>query len=161
MAVKEPLVLKDAKLIFRNFAGKQQQYNSPGDRNFCVLLNQDVAEQAAKDGWNVKYLKPREEGDEPQAYLQVKVEYEKGRPPRCVMLSSKGSNDLGASEVELLDAVDIKRADVLIRPYNWSVNGNEGVKAYLKTIYVTINEDEIELMYSRELQAADPDEDEL
>ena len=156
----DTLLIKDARLIFRNFAGKQQQFNSPGDRNFCIILDDALAKGMAKDGWNVKYLKPRDEGDEPTPYIQVKVEYEKGRPPRCVIISSRGRNDLGASEVELLDAVDIKRADVMIRPYHWSVNGNEGVKAYLKTIYVTINEDELELMYSgNDLQPADEEDD--
>ena len=156
VAQGETLLIKDARLIFRNFAGKQQQFNNPGDRNFAILLDPDMAAGMAKDGWNVKHLKPREEGDEPQAYIQVKVEYEKGRPPRVVLVSSKGRNDLGASEVELIDAVDIKKADVLIRAYNWQVNDNTGTKAYLKTAFITMNEDELELLYS-DLQPADDD----
>lgn len=159
MTQNETLLIEDARLMFRNFAGKQQQFNNAGDRNFCVLLDPPLAEKLTKDGWNVKFLKPREEGDEPTPYIQVKVEYEKGRPPRCVLVSSKGRNDLGASEVEILDAIDIKKADILIRPYHWQVNENSGIKAYLKTAFITMNEDELELMYADDFHAADDDGD--
>lgn len=152
------LLIENARLIFRNFAGKEQQYNSAGDRNFCVLLEPELAAQMRKDGWNVKELKAREEGDEPQAYVQVTVNYGKGRPPRCVLVSSRGRSDLGPDEVEIFDWADIKQADIILRPYHWDVNGNQGIKAYLKTAFITINEDQLELKYA-ELQDADKDEE--
>ncbi len=57
--------IEDARLIFRNFTGKEGQYNNEGARNFSVILTDDVAVEMLRDGWNVKYLEPREEGEPP------------------------------------------------------------------------------------------------
>lgn len=141
------LTMEDARIIFRNFAGKEGQYNREGDRNFCVVLDPKVAEDMARDGWNIKSLRAREEGDEETPYIQVSVNF-KGRPPRAVMITSRGRTDLTEHEIEMLDWADIKTVDLIIRPYEWSVNGKSGVKAYLKSIFVTIDEDELELKYS-------------
>jgi len=56
--------IEDAELIFRNFSGKAGKYNVDGERNFAVLLPEDVAQQMLADDWNVKWLEPREEGKE-------------------------------------------------------------------------------------------------
>jgi hypothetical protein len=141
------VVMEGVRLIFKNFTGKEGQYNREGDRNFGVILPPDVAEQMLADGWNVKFLKAREEGDTEDAYLSVTVNF-KGRPPRCVIISSKGRTELGEDEVEMLDWVDIQNVDLIVRPYEWTVNGKSGVKAYLKSIFVTIEEDELELKYA-------------
>ena len=50
--------------------------------------------------------------------------------------------------METLDWVDILNVDLIVRPYEWSVNGKTGVKAYLQSIYVTIEEDPLEIKYS-------------
>lgn len=146
------VVMEGVKIIFRNFEGKEGQYNRAGDRNFAVLLDDDVAEAMAQDGWNVKWLKPREddadEGETPQAYLQVSVNFDKGRPPRVVMITSRGRTNLDESTVEMLDWADITNVDMIVRPYEWSVNGKTGIKAYLQSIYVTIEEDELERKYA-------------
>jgi hypothetical protein len=141
------VVIEDARIVFRNFAGKEGQFNREGDRNFCVIIPEDIAEMMKDDGWNVKQLKSREEGVPGDYYVQVSVGF-KGRPPNLFLISSKGRVQIGQYECDLLDWVDILKADLIIRPYNWSVNGNTGVKAYLKTLAVTMNEDYLELKYA-------------
>lgn len=150
MAQPGTVTINDARIVFRNFAGKEGPYNREGDRSFAVLLDEDVAVPMLEDGWNVKYLEPREEGDARQAYVNVSVSFDKGRPPRVVMISSQGRNQLGGDEVEILDWADIKKVDLILNPYSYVVNGKAGVKAYLKTMFVTINEDELEMRYAAE-----------
>lgn len=153
------LIMEDARIVFRNFAGAEGQYNREGDRNFCVLLDEDTAQMMMDDGWNVKRLKPREDAERGTAYIQVSVGF-KGRPPRMVMITSRGRVDLGEDECILLDWADILTVDLIIRPYHWNVNGRTGVKAYLKSIFVVINEDYLELKYNdvpvAELESAKP-----
>lgn len=150
------IVMEGVKIVFRNFAGKEGQYNREGDRNFAVLLDQQIAQDLANDGWNVKSLKPREdadEGEEEQAYLQVSVGYGKGRPPTVVIINQDGDRtNLDEQTVGELDWYDIQNVDLIVRPYNWEVNGKTGIKAYLKSIYVTIEEDELERKYPRNPQ---------
>lgn len=150
MAKQDNTVLMEGvRIIFRNFSGKEGQYNREGDRNFAVLLDDTVANAMAEDNWNVKWLKPRseEEGDVPQAYLPISVNF-KGRPPRIVLITSRGRTNLDESQVETLDWVDIINVDLIVRPYEWTVNSKSGVKAYLQSIYVTIEEDPLELKYN-------------
>jgi len=142
-----PLLMEDAPIVFRNFSGLEGKYNRAGDRNFCVLLDPKVAIQMEKDGWNVKALRSREEGDPERPYIQVSVGF-KNRPPLVVMVTSKGRTTLTESEVDLLDWVDIAKADLIIRPYNWEVSGKSGVKAYLKSLFITIDEDYLMLKYA-------------
>lgn len=133
---------------FRNFAGKEGRYNKEGDRNFCILLNPDDADELVKEGWNVRFLNPRDEGDEPVPYIQVKVGFGgKGRPPKVVMVTKRGKTQLDEESVNTLDWAEIEFADIAINPYHYTVNGKSGIKAYLKTMYVTIAEDEFEDQY--------------
>lgn len=142
------ILMEDMRIVFRNFAGKEGQYNREGDRNFAVLLDDPKwIKELEKKGWNIKYLKAREEGDEEQAYLPVTVSF-KGKPPLIVMITSRGRTNLNERECEVLDWADIRTVDLSVRPYEWSVNGKSGIKAYLKSIYVTIEEDALDLKYA-------------
>jgi hypothetical protein len=142
----QPIVLEDRKILFRNFSGEEGRFNAKGQRNFNVLLGQEEAEAMLKDGWNVKYLQPREEGDEAQPRLEVSVHFGKN-PPRVILITSKGKTPLDESMINLLDWAEIENVDMIVRPYEWEVSGRTGVKAYLKSIYVTIREDELEKKY--------------
>lgn len=144
------VVMEGVRIIFRNFSGKEGQYNREGDRNFAVLLDDRIASAMTEDGWNIKWLKPRddaEEGETEQAYLPVSVNF-KGRPPRIVMITARGRTNLDESSVELLDWADIQNIDLIVRPYEWNVNGKTGIKAYLQSIYVTVEEDALEQKYA-------------
>lgn len=145
----QPIVLEEREILFRNFSGREGKFNAEGDRNFNVLLQEEEAEAMKADGWNIKYLEPREEGDERRSILQVTVKYgPKNRPPRIVLLTSKGKTPLDESDISLLDWAEIINVDLNIRPYEWEVSGKTGVKAYLQSIYVTIREDPLDLKYA-------------
>lgn len=143
------VLMEGVRIIFRNFTGKEGQYNREGDRNFAVLLDDPTAQAMAADNWNVKWLRPRDEdeAENPQAYLPVSVNF-KGRPPRIVLITSRGRTNLDESTVEMLDWADIINVDLIVRPYEWTVNDKSGIKAYLQSLYVTIEEDPLERKYN-------------
>lgn len=149
------VMIENAKLIFRNFAGREQQFNAEGDRNFNVVLGPKLAEKLKAEGWNVRQLRPVDEETPGDYVIQVTVNYKKGRPPRVVMITSQNRVELGSDEVGLLDVADIKQADIMLNGYEWSVSGNSGIKAYLKSAFITIDEDELEQKYA--LVGADVD----
>lgn len=150
MTVNRTIMLENSRIGFRNFSGKGGTYNPEGKRNFCVFLNDDVAKAMEEEGWNVKWLEPREtEPDEPkQAYLPVALNF--GQiPPKVVLITSRGQSILDEDSVNILDWADIQNVDLVIRPYNWGpIQGKSGVKAYVKHLYVTIVEDEFEKKYA-------------
>lgn len=142
------IVAEGARIGFKNFSGKEGQYNPAGRRNFCWFIDdENLANTLIDDGWNVRFLKPREDNEKPQPYLQVAVEFN-NFPPKIMMITSRGKSKIDESEVNILDWAEITNVDLIIRPYNWEVNGKSGTKAYLKALYVTIEEDEFESKYA-------------
>lgn len=151
----DTVLMEDVSIIFRNFAGREGKFNREGDRNFGVLLPDTVAEAMLADGWNVKYLKPREDAEEdelPKPWIQAKVKFPKpdsrARPPKVMMVTSRGLTNLDENNIQILDWVDIVKVDLIVRPYAWEMNGGSGITAYVKSIYVTIEEDELDLKYN-------------
>ncbi len=143
------VIIKDTRILFRNFSGSPGKYNARGDRNFSVCLPDELAKELEKDGWNVRWLRPRNEEEEPQAILPVKVRFGgTGRPVRVMLITSRGKTILGEDVVSLVDWAVITNVDLNIRPYHYDVNGKQGISAYLQDIYVTIQEDELELRYA-------------
>lgn len=133
--------IENAKIRFRNFSGKEGRFNPAGRRNFCVFLDDDTANDLKDEGWNIKWLNPRTEDDEPQAYIQVAVSYA-NVPPKVWLVNSKQKTLLDENTISTLDWAELEEVDLVIRPYNYDVNGKSGVKAYLKTMYAKIVEDE-------------------
>lgn len=140
-----------ARLIYRNFQGKKTDFNAEGNRNFGVVLDDELAEELKLDGWNVKYRKPKEDDPEQyrQPWLPVKVRFGK-IPPIVTLINSRGKKKLDEETIDQLDWSWIEDCDLVIRPYEYpAMQGRPaGVSAYLKAIYVTIHEDEFEAKYA-------------
>lgn len=138
-----------AKLVLRNFQGKAGEYNEEGDRNFCVLLDDDLAQRLEADGWNISRFKPSP--DDPEEYRQpfLKVRYGRFEPP-AVLITQRGKIHLTRETVGQLDWTQIAHCDLIIKghPYKGRGGRPDGVSAYMGAIYVTVAEDEFASKYA-------------
>lgn len=136
------ITIRDAVLYFRNFAGEEGTWNSKGDRNFGVFLNDEDAEALEAAGWNVKKTKPNEEGY-CRPFIKVKVNF-KGNP-RIYMVTSHNKQILDEETVGHLDhcifeKIDLKIRHVYLKKYDCFAN-------YLDKGFFTIVEDDLDREY--------------
>ena len=141
-------VVEDVTILFRNFAGRETQYNREGDRNFVLVLSDEMAEKLIADEWNVRTLKARNEEEVDRPVLDVTVKFGKF-PPRIIVITNDGKTRTKFDEdmLPLLDTFDVLTWDIIINPSFWSFNGKSGVKAYLKSAFITVREDALERKY--------------
>lgn len=155
--VKNAVTILDARIIFRDFTGEKNRYND--DRTFCVVLEDELAERMKEDGWNVKHLEPRNEDENGLYFISVKIDFDSKYPPQVIKIENGRKQELNASTIGILNYARFKKVDVRFRPYNYEVRGAAGVKAYLSSLWVTVEEDELEAMYSGIPYAVDKEYD--
>lgn len=151
MAKVKPLSLESVKIGFRNFEGREGIYNKAGDRSFAVFLDRQLADELAREGWNIKYPKDNQDHADPDEnprdpFLTVSVGFDY-YPPNVFLISNGVPTRLHEQEVAMLDWAELENVDLVIRPYEWSVNRNSGIKAYLKSGYFTIVTDQFQAKY--------------
>ena len=135
------LKIEGARIIYRNFSGRESQYNAKGVKNFCVVISDpEEVDRLADMGWNIKTRPARDENEDDLHYLPVAVRFDR-IPPSITVVTRKNRVRLDEETVEELDFTAIRYVDVILNASNYTVRGTSGVKAYLKTMFVVVKED--------------------
>ena len=147
--IDKNLTIENASIGFKNFSGKEGQFNPVGRRNFCVFFDEETANNLKNEGWNIRWLKPKSEEDDPVGYLQVAVSFDH-IPPKIILVTKRGKTQLDEESIGILDNIDISSANLDIRPYD-----NEGTygpfrSAYLQSMEVIQNIDRFSARYASE-----------
>jgi hypothetical protein len=151
---REILNIRNAEIIFRNFAGRATQYNAEGDRNFSVILDEELAKDMEAGGWNVKALRNQDDDGADQLYqLPVAVSF-KTRPPRIYMVTGDGDRFpmrktmLPQDMLYMMDQLDLSMCNIAVTGYNWTMGGKSGKKAYLEAFFGHVRQTELEQEYA-------------
>lgn len=151
--VEDPITLEDVRLIWKNFAGEKRLFNEQGKRNFSIPLDEPTALKLREIGWNIKdnaNKVERGEAQELEYHIPVTVKMDARIPPKVYLIIRSQNIRVPLDEVSigLLDTAELDTVDVVLRPFNWDVNGKQGVAAYLKLMYATLQEDPLDLKYA-------------
>jgi hypothetical protein len=152
----DDIIMEGVKIMggpFRNFSGTETPMNRAGDRNFCVLIPDNMVQRMLEDGLNVKYTKPEEtdEGDvEPGSpFLKIKVNFS-SPPPKIIMRTETGGpRPLTEDMVEILDSANIVFSDMIVRPWPTTYAGKPVLPIYLQSLVVVIKQDYLDEKWSR------------
>lgn len=148
------IAVEDARIIFRNFEGRESRYNRLGDRNFSLVIDDpEFAEILTEKGWNVRVRPPRNEGDEPLTTLPVSVSYKVERlAPHIWQHTKKSDILLSEEDVKDMDYCEFEHIDLVINPRYWTDDktGEDRIKAYLLELHAVLVEDYFEEKYARE-----------
>lgn len=151
---RRDVTLQNAQIIYKNFEGREEQFNAEGQRYFHVLLDVATADILEREGYNIKRKPPLEEGSEPFIHMKIKVNF-KGRPPTVALISkSKGTrNTLDEDTVQLADHADFEKIDMTISPYDWKLkSGQTGRTAYLQSFYGVLYENPLDALYAEYIE---------
>ena len=151
------LQIDDARIIWRNFAGKPTQFTREGERYFTLVIpNSEICEALMNDvnrygvPWNVKIKEPRTPDEEPFMTLKVKVKFTDFGPRVYLKSGDNPPRELNEETIGILDNVDIMSCDLDIRPYDDEANGKPFRAAYLQSIHVVQNVDRFAARYAEE-----------
>lgn len=136
-------------IIFRNFEGRGDKFNREGDRNFSLRFRDpELADEVAKDGWNVRIKPARDEDEDDFMRLPIKLKFT-DYGPKVYLWSGNNRVELDEESIGCLDSIEIDHVNMDVRPYNWEVNGRIGRTAYLQTIEVFQRTNRFEERYAR------------
>lgn len=150
------------QIIFRNFEGVAGKFNNAGDRNFSLIIDEDLASELQAKGFTVKRTKGNEDYDA-VPYIKIKVGFtlkdgtDNPYPPKIFKIDSTGMRQLDKNNVKLLDGARIIEADLIFSAngYEDRTTGELRYSAYVRNLYVTIEENELEREYNERFAGMD------
>ena len=146
----ENIYFENAEITFKNFSGRPTKYQrQEGFRTFSVVVDDpDMAQHLSEDGWNVRILRPRNEGDAPKYVLDVSINFNFWKKPEIYMICDGHKTKIDEEDLDILDGADIITSDIVVRPRLWDDNGTTRIKAYLQELYVTIQQSRFAAKYA-------------
>ena len=152
--------LTNADILFRNFAGVEKQYNNAGDRNFCVRLDEQIANELASMDIPVKILEPRDEDGEPLRFIKVKIkDFSKvysanvGQhwPADMSLAERKEKQKLSEASYYSLDDANVQTAWITVSIYRWEMgagpNKKRGTSLSLSEGFFKVEPNELEAQF--------------
>lgn len=142
---------------FRNFKGEGSKYNTPGNRNFTIFLDDETANEMKSCGWPVRSKPDTRAGHEGEErhMLKVNVKYRTrdGRamtPPKITVITNKNHVEYGEDQVEALDFMEFSNVDLILNAYPTtnSFSGEDAVGVSLAVMFATVDEDELTAEYN-------------
>ena len=145
------------RFLWPNFSGRGDcKFSRDGERNFNIVIpDPEIAEALQNNlnkygvGWNVKIKPPREEGEAPLTYLNVKVKFNE-YGPKVHLISGDKRVMLTEETIGCLDNMDVLNADLDLRAYDGDGNYGPFRSAYLQCMEVTQNIDRFSARYADE-----------
>lgn len=146
----ENIYFENTEITFKNFSGRPTKYQrQEGFRTFSVVIDDpDMAQHLSEDGWNVRILRPRNEGNTPKYVLDVSINFNFWKKPEIYMICDGHKTKLDEEDLDILDGADIITSDIVVRPRLWDDNGTTRIKAYLQELYVTIQQSRFAAKYA-------------
>ena len=146
----ENIYFENAEITFKNFCGRPTKYQrQEGFRTFSVVIDDpDMAQHLSEDDWNVRILRPRNEGDVPKHVLDVSINFNFWKKPEIYMICDGHKTKLDEEDLDILDGAAIITAGIVVRLRLWDDNGTTRIKAYLQELYVTIQQSRFAAKYA-------------
>ena len=148
--------VNDATFPFApNFSGEERMYNDAGRRNFVVDISEDLYNELSSKGVRVRVRPPRDDYENPQYLLTVKVyipeqreDGRRGRSPE-IWIRTEGSK-MHQLDGDLCHTIDdewgkrhVRKADFEFHIGSSKRYPSNPPSAYLDSIVVTIDESQL------------------
>lgn len=118
------VVVKNACIMFTNFAGEKDRFNMEKPQ-FNLVLTEEAARDLQADGWNVRIMPAREEGESPTYMTNINVAFSDDgrRNPTIKLYSSldgkRVCRRLSAETIGILDDIRLERINLRIGSFNY------------------------------------------
>nr|DAG51043.1 MAG TPA: hypothetical protein [Caudoviricetes sp.] len=118
------VVVKNACIMFTNFAGEKDRFNM-GKPQFNLVLTEEAARDLQADGWNVRIMPALEEGEPPTYMTNINVAFSDDgrRNPTIKLYSSldgkRVCRRLSAETIGILDDIRLERINLRIGSFNY------------------------------------------